>query len=465
MAPLDEGFDLGAACALGIGECRRDGVLACADGEARCDAIAEEPAPEQCNGRDDDCDEAIDEGVLNACGECGPVPDELCNGRDEDCDAQVDEGPDLCVLPVATRPAPPGSAGFGAVITAAGDLDGDGIGDALVGAPDGERGLAAVVSGADGRIVWSATGESSFGTAVAAATAGGLPLLLVGQPGGDNGAVIRLDAAGNEIGRDLGTDDFRAGRQLVAFDDAPGFAMSDRDALPTFFGPAGGVRLVPLEAGAEPFTVNGEGGHAMGERLFAGPDRGGDGLPDLYVTSRVVDRVLLPWPDPPRGALGPAMAAPGLTAGSFAEAFAFGRLLPDDDATYFALGAPLVNVQTGAVYVYGEAGLPLSAPLANAGRNARQGHRLVVLPRPAADRDMLIVAGERMNELRVWTFVRALDGRPVIATTTPIRADGAANGFGSALALTPPAADGTRRLFVGEPGAGNGGRVVVFRVR
>ncbi|MEO1272655.1 MAG: MopE-related protein, partial [Myxococcota bacterium] len=34
----------------------------------------------------------IDEGLLNACGTCGPVPAEVCDGIDNDCDGQTDEG-------------------------------------------------------------------------------------------------------------------------------------------------------------------------------------------------------------------------------------------------------------------------------------------------------------------------------------------------------------------------------------
>jgi len=48
-----------------------------------------------CDFEDNDCDDAIDEGVVNACGFCGPNPDEQCNGFDDDCDDQIDEG-DVC---------------------------------------------------------------------------------------------------------------------------------------------------------------------------------------------------------------------------------------------------------------------------------------------------------------------------------------------------------------------------------
>jgi len=49
-------------------------------------------AAESCNGTDDNCNGIIDEGVTNACGDCGTVPDEVCaDGLDNDCDGQVDE--------------------------------------------------------------------------------------------------------------------------------------------------------------------------------------------------------------------------------------------------------------------------------------------------------------------------------------------------------------------------------------
>jgi len=54
---------------------------------------------EACNYIDDDCDELIDEGQLNACGECGVIPPEICDNVDNDCNGKTDE--DL-IQPCAT---------------------------------------------------------------------------------------------------------------------------------------------------------------------------------------------------------------------------------------------------------------------------------------------------------------------------------------------------------------------------
>ena len=40
---------------------------------------------------DDDCDGVVDEGQLNVCGTCGPIPADTCDGLDNDCDNLTDE--------------------------------------------------------------------------------------------------------------------------------------------------------------------------------------------------------------------------------------------------------------------------------------------------------------------------------------------------------------------------------------
>jgi hypothetical protein len=50
------------------------------------------PVPEVCDNADNDCDGVVDNGVRNACNECGEVPIEICDETDNDCDGQVNEG-------------------------------------------------------------------------------------------------------------------------------------------------------------------------------------------------------------------------------------------------------------------------------------------------------------------------------------------------------------------------------------
>ena len=76
----------------------------CADGSGEPNACGEcGPVPEErCNGHDDDCDGEYDEGVSNSCGECAAEPEEECNNRDDDCDGRVDEA-SVCGLFIQTH--------------------------------------------------------------------------------------------------------------------------------------------------------------------------------------------------------------------------------------------------------------------------------------------------------------------------------------------------------------------------
>lgn len=83
---VDEG---GPVCAPAPESC--DGL------DNDCDGLVDEGCPvcalELCDGLDNDCDGQVDEG----CPVCAPQP-ELCDGVDNDCDGVVDEGCALCVL-------------------------------------------------------------------------------------------------------------------------------------------------------------------------------------------------------------------------------------------------------------------------------------------------------------------------------------------------------------------------------
>ena len=117
----DEGPVGGGSCSAGIGACQRAGTFACVAGAVACNAIPGAPSVETCNGLDDDCNGTTDEGLtapacdlqLGTCAGsrklCGgaagwlacsaanyganyQATETACDGRDNDCDGMVDEG-------------------------------------------------------------------------------------------------------------------------------------------------------------------------------------------------------------------------------------------------------------------------------------------------------------------------------------------------------------------------------------
>lgn len=78
-------------CSINLGVCNL-GVQECVAGAWSDTCSGTVPITEVCDGVDNNCNGAVDEGVLNACGTCGPVPQEVCDGIDNDCDGEVDEG-------------------------------------------------------------------------------------------------------------------------------------------------------------------------------------------------------------------------------------------------------------------------------------------------------------------------------------------------------------------------------------
>ena len=63
-------------------------------GAAGCEYPPSFEDPEtSCDGLDNNCDGTIDEGLVNACGFCGPTPVERCDGIDNDCNGAIDDNP------------------------------------------------------------------------------------------------------------------------------------------------------------------------------------------------------------------------------------------------------------------------------------------------------------------------------------------------------------------------------------
>jgi hypothetical protein len=139
---IDDGFEVGQPCAVGVGACRTMGKTHCSATFVTvvCDAVPGRPAPETCDMVDNDCNGRVDDvmktggGTLDSCGACGtacPRPPnavalcvgggctarclagfvdldrdpangcecavsnggvEICDGLDNDCNGRVDDG-------------------------------------------------------------------------------------------------------------------------------------------------------------------------------------------------------------------------------------------------------------------------------------------------------------------------------------------------------------------------------------
>lgn len=85
---------LGPKESRGVGDCR-DGEMTCADGTwGDCEGQVK-PITETCNGRDDDCDGKVDDGLGGSCPTtCNAMAVEKCDGIDNDCDGNIDEDSD-----------------------------------------------------------------------------------------------------------------------------------------------------------------------------------------------------------------------------------------------------------------------------------------------------------------------------------------------------------------------------------
>jgi len=84
---VDNGLNLGAVCTDGIGECKNTGKKICnfATKKVICSVSAKAPSTEVCNGKDDDCDGGIDEDNVCNSGGCNPGTTQKCGSKVGTC--------------------------------------------------------------------------------------------------------------------------------------------------------------------------------------------------------------------------------------------------------------------------------------------------------------------------------------------------------------------------------------------
>jgi hypothetical protein len=362
----------------------------CDDG----DATVSPGADELCNLVDDDCDGVADEpGAVDALasyrdadndsygapgsviGECvisagrvgngldcddasaavNPLGVEVCDdGADQDCD-----GRDLpCVLERDLAVAPLrlygelARDGAGAVVSAAGDLDGDGRADLLVGAPLANT--TALDAGAAYVIAGGTTGDRDL-SSVTARIVGGTREDALGEA---------LSAAGDVNGD--GYDDILVG---VPGDDT---ALVDAGAVLLFYGPVVG-ELDRTDADLTLLGVTAD--EAAGGGLAPAADMDGDGVAELLIGA---------WAEDGGGrdaGLVYRVSGAGLSSGSLSAAWAsYEGELSDDQLGY--------SLCTGDLDGDGLRDLLMGAPYEDTGGNAAGAVYLVLGGGPAGRLDL-----------------------------------------------------------------------------
>jgi hypothetical protein len=196
----------------------------------------------------------------------------------------------------------PANSGFGQSVGAAGDLDGDGSDDLIVGLPSDDTagidaGAARVYSGRTGTLLWTFPGPSADaqqGSSVAGAgdvDGDGVPDLIVGAPYASGGGLSRSGRATLYSGRTGSAIRFhegeasnaRLGLAVAGAGDVDGDGFDDVAITSPGDQGGGSVRLHSGRTGARLFIFIGPSGSGLGQSVANAGDVNGDGFPDLIV--------------------------------------------------------------------------------------------------------------------------------------------------------------------------------------
>jgi hypothetical protein len=240
---IDEGFNVGQSCSVGVGECARTGQYICnQDGTGtQCNATPGTPTPEVCDGLDNNCNGIIDDGVLlvfykdmdgdgytdgttqvgctapsgyvlsATSGDCNdndpninPARTEICDSKDNNCNGQIDEG-NVCA-PASTFAKTIGGSDYDAASSIIQSSDGGYVvagGTGSFGA--GGYDFYVVKLDSSGNVIWTKTiggGSSDWAASITQSSDGGY--VVAGRTysfgaGWFDFYVVKLDSSGNVI--------------------------------------------------------------------------------------------------------------------------------------------------------------------------------------------------------------------------------------------------------------------------
>ena len=202
---------------------------------------------------------------------------------------------------------------LGASVSGAGDVNGDGFDDLIVGAPNDDNngscsGSARVFSGADGSILYTFNGDSvfdNFGTSVSGAgdvNGDGFDDLIVGAPNDDNNNTLSGSARvfsgvdGSILYTFDGSALDRLGESVSGAGDVNGDGFADLIVGARFDSPngsnSGSAQVFSGADGSVLYTFDGDSAFDFfGESVSGAGDVNGDGFDDLIVGGSISDNV------------------------------------------------------------------------------------------------------------------------------------------------------------------------------